>query len=78
MEEPNKEYYVVTPGDYAETLVLDLPGGTYQADWVDPASGSVVGSLTFTHQGGNKALVTPAHAVDIALRIKRTELRVLR
>jgi hypothetical protein len=71
MEEPNKEYYVVTPGAYAETLVLDLPAGNYPADWVDPASGSVVGSLKFANQGGNKALVTPAHAVDIALRVKR-------
>jgi len=30
-----------------------------------------VGSLKFANQGGNKALVTPAHAVDIALRVKR-------
>jgi hypothetical protein len=73
MEEPNKEYYVVTPGAYAETLVLDLPGGNYQADWIDPASGSVVGSLEFAHQGGNKALVTPAHTVDVALRVKRIQ-----
>jgi hypothetical protein len=67
----SKSYYVVTPGKYAETLVLDLPGGTYQADWIDPASGSVVGSLRFTHQGGDKDLTTPEHTVDIALRIKR-------
>jgi hypothetical protein len=66
------DYYVATPGKYAETLVLDLRGGTYQADWVDPASGSVLNSLAFTHQGGSKMLVTPEHAVDIALRIKRT------
>ncbi len=71
LEESNKEYYVVTPGKYAETLVLDLPGGTYKADWVDPASGSVLSSLAFTHQGGDKAFITPEHAIDIALRIKR-------
>jgi hypothetical protein len=70
--EDSKEYYVVTPGSYAETLVVDLPGGAYRADWVDPASGSVLDSLTFTHQGGDKALITPEHAIDIALRIKRT------
>ena len=72
LEDSNKEYYVVTPGKYAETLVLDLPAGAYQADWVDPATGSVLSSVTFTHQGGNKALISPEHAVDIALRIKRT------
>jgi hypothetical protein len=70
--EDSKEYYVVTPGNYAETLVLNLPGGSYQTDWVDPASGSVLNSITFTHQGGNKNLITPEHTADIALRIKRT------
>jgi hypothetical protein len=72
LEESDKEYYVATPGEYAETLVLGLPGGTYKADWVDPASGSVINSLTFTHQGGDKTLITPEHTVDIALRIKRS------
>jgi hypothetical protein len=70
--EDGKEYYIATPGKYAETLVLTLPGGVYQADWVDPATGSVINSVTFAHQGGNKALGTPEHSVDIALRIKRT------
>jgi hypothetical protein len=32
--------------------------------------GSVVSSANLTHQGGNQALGTPEHAVDIALRIK--------
>jgi len=49
--EDSKEHYVVTPGTYAETLVHDLPGGAYQADWVDPASGLVLSSITFAHQG---------------------------
>jgi hypothetical protein len=52
-------------------LVLNLPGGTYQADWVDPASNTLINNVTFTHQGGKKNLNTPEHAVDIALRIKR-------
>jgi hypothetical protein len=47
-----KEYYVVAPGGYRETLALDLPAGAYKADWVDPASGSVLRSATFSHQGG--------------------------
>jgi hypothetical protein len=64
-------YYIVNPGHYLENMVLYLPGGTYKADWVDPASGKVINSVTFTHQGGNKDLTAPEHAVDIALRIKR-------
>ncbi|MGA3167873.1 MAG: hypothetical protein ABSF14_17335 [Terriglobia bacterium] len=69
--EHDQMYYIVNPGHYHETLVLDLPGGTYQEDWVDPASGSLINSSTFTHQGGKKHLDTPEHTVDIALRIKR-------
>jgi hypothetical protein len=63
--------YTVTPGDYSENLVLDLPAGPYKADWVEPASGKVLGTETFTHQGGDRTFTTPQHAVDIALRIKR-------
>ena len=36
-----------------------------------PPAVRCAGPLGFTHQGGNKALSTPNHAVDIALRIKR-------
>jgi hypothetical protein len=60
------------PGSYKENLLLTLPGGTYKADWVAPASGAVLGSETFGHQGGDRMFITPKHAVDIALRIKRT------
>jgi hypothetical protein len=86
ISEPGKQYalhlhhstrekhssYTVVPGNYVERLVLDLPAGSYRADWIDPASGSVVETEAFTHQGGNRTLVTPKHAVDIALRIKRS------
>ena len=63
--------YEVVPGKYVEKLVVSLPAGSYKMDWIDPASGSVVGTETFTHSGGDRTLTTPQHAVDIALRIKR-------
>ena len=63
--------YTVTPGSYIEKLVLDLPAGGYKADWVDPASGAVVRTDTFTHHGGNRTFTAPQHSIDIALRIKR-------
>ena len=53
LEERN-HYYIVTPGNYRETLVLDLHEGTYKVDWIDPASSSVLNTATFTHQGGNE------------------------
>jgi len=49
-----------------------LPAGSYQADWVDAAAGSVISSERFTHAGGNRTIGTPPHSVDAALRIKGT------
>ena len=63
--------YRATPGSYVEHLGIDLPSGAYQADWVEPATGSVVRSETIQHQGGIREFVTPQYSVDIALRIKR-------
>jgi len=48
-----------------------LPGGAYKADWINPASGEVLSTETFTHQGGDRMFHTPQHAVDVALRGKR-------
>ena len=63
--------YTVTPGNYVEKLVLDLPSGSYRADWVDPASGRVVRTDAFSHPGGHRTFVSPQHSIDIALRIER-------
>ena len=68
----NEPAYRVTPGRYSEKLVLHLPAGSYKADWVAPATGSVVSTGTFMHQGGNRTFTTPKHSIDIALRIKRS------
>ena len=64
--------YRAIPGAYVEHLELDLPAGTYQTDWVDPATGATVSSATIQHQGGTRSFISPQHSVDIALRIKRT------
>jgi hypothetical protein len=63
--------YTVKPGNHEETLVLNLPPGSYRAGWIDPVSYTVLGSPDFHHEGGLRNLKTPAYAVDIALRIKR-------
>jgi hypothetical protein len=69
---PSLMYYIAIPGHYGGTLVLNMPGGPYKADWVNPASGMTLSSVAFTHQGGNVELDTPPYTLDIALRIKRT------
>ncbi len=65
--------YKVVPGAYEESPILDLPAGTYQADWVEPSTGGILGTKTLRHAGGHCTVSTPKHAVDMALRIKRTQ-----
>ena len=65
----DKEKYIVQPGSYQETLLLNLPSGSYRAEWVDPASLTVLGSQDFQHLAGTRALITPTYAVDLALRL---------
>ena len=84
MSEPGKQYalyihhsserrgsYIVSPGNYHESLMLKLPPGNYQADWVDTELGSVVQSESFTQGTENRVLTSPTYKIDIALRIKR-------
>jgi hypothetical protein len=63
------EKYIVQPGSYQETLHLNLLAGRYRAEWIDPASLAILGSLDFHHLAGFCTLVTPAHTVDLALRL---------
>jgi hypothetical protein len=66
-----KEYvYEAEPGAYQERFILDLPSGTYQADWIDPSTGVVLENERFAHAGGQRPILTPKHVLDVALRIK--------
>ena len=64
--------YTITPGNYTEVLVLDLPAGKYRFDWVDPATGTLLQTDVVNHHGGSLSRTTPKHTVDVALRIKRS------
>jgi hypothetical protein len=63
--------YTVTPGEYRENLVLNLPPGNYKAEWIDPGSYSTLATEDFQQTGPLHVLDTPTYAIDIALRIKR-------
>jgi hypothetical protein len=52
-------------------LSLDLPGGAYAAEWVNPRTGTVDKSERFDHAGGSRGLASPAFTEDVALRILR-------
>lgn len=69
--------YTPMAGTYSENLNVNLGSiaGTFDADWVDPASGAVLSSVLGI--GWNPAtmtsvnLVSPSYVFDIALRVKR-------
>ena len=89
ISEPGKQYaiylhhstqeklsaYIVAPGSYVEEIEVSAPEGTYQTDWIDPATGTPVGGARVAHGGGMLALRTPEHAVDIALGLRRVGAR---
>jgi hypothetical protein len=62
----------VRPGRYQDTVtLLGVPSGTYGAEWVDPASGSVVRTDVVSPTAGTMELRAPEYSLDIALRMGR-------
>jgi hypothetical protein len=68
MRRPLKDGNAGSPA--SSSLQIDLPAGTWQAEWVDTMSGSLARSQS-VDGGGVRALEVPPYDVDIALRMKR-------
>lgn len=73
---PGRQYavYLCHTGPKADTetnteLKLDLPSGTYRAEWIDTLSGAAIGGESFAHEGGPCALSSPPFTEDLALRL---------
>jgi hypothetical protein len=68
--------YIVTPGKYRETFAFKFPAGEYRAEWVDPATGSVIRTDKISHKGGKREMAAPEYQADIALRmLKQKKVR---
>jgi hypothetical protein len=63
--------YIVIPGNYKHELLVKLPEGKYNAEWIDPASGKILQSSEVSNKPEGQKLITPSFSVDIALRIKK-------
>jgi len=68
---PRLHSYEVTRGSYHEAFTFRFPEGRYEAEWIDPAKGSVVRRDSFLHAGGDRTFQVPEYSVDIALRMVR-------
>ncbi|MBT7161881.1 MAG: hypothetical protein HN904_03830, partial [Victivallales bacterium] len=60
------------PADTQLQLTLDLPAGTYRAEWLNPTTGKVDKTLDIQHSGGARILSAPVFREDIALRLVLT------
>lgn len=65
--------YAVRPGKYNTRMDIQIPPGKYSFEWIVPETGSVCKTETIENTGDILKIVTPEHAVDIALRINRAE-----
>lgn len=68
--EPGRAYAIYVMGRGPVELTLELPSGTFRAEWINTLSGSPESEESFTHDGGPRRLPSPDFAQDIALRIK--------
>jgi hypothetical protein len=63
--------YTVIPGNYKHEIIVKLPDGKYKADWIEPASGVILGSEIIDSKNNTQKLATPLYSIDIALKIKK-------
>ena len=66
-----RAYAIYINGGGEANLVVELPAGTYTAEWVNTKTGNIDKKETFQHGGGNRTLHSPKYVDDIALRIQR-------
>jgi len=59
------------PKPVETSLTVELPAGSYTAEWVDTKTGAIAKREKFKHDGGARKLTAPDFKDDIALRIKR-------
>ncbi|MBI2302008.1 MAG: hypothetical protein HYU66_24150 [Armatimonadetes bacterium] len=53
------------------TLSVELPQGTWQAEWLDPRTGAEAGRAEVVSTGGPAVIQAPAFGEDLALRLAR-------
>jgi hypothetical protein len=75
LAERGRQYAVYIRGGMAAELTLDLPEGTYRAEWLNPRTGKIERSEEIRHKGGPRVLVSPEYAEDMALRLVRAEAK---
>lgn len=66
-----RAYAIYINGGSETKLIVELPKGTYRAEWVNTKTGKLDKTETFRHANGNRTLLSPKYVDDIALRIRQ-------
>jgi len=66
-----KDKTKLNTGDFQTRLELNLPEGTYRAEWIEPSTGKPWLCETVSHRGGGLPLTSPRYTQDVALRLTR-------
>lgn len=65
-------HFIARPGSYRDTITLmAMPPGTYELEWIDPATGTLTGRSQVSSAGGDLTVTTPAYSLDVALRMHK-------
>ncbi len=70
-----RAYAIYINGGREMKLIVELPKGTYRAEWVNTKTGKVDKTEAFRHTSGNRILPSPKYTDDIALRLRRAPIR---
>ncbi len=73
LAEKGRSYAIYINGGSEASLSVELPAGSYRADWVNTKTGKIDKRQDFRHSGGRLTLASPTYVDDIALRILRSE-----
>ncbi len=66
-----RAYAIYINGGSEAKPIVELPKGTYRAEWVNTKTGKLDKTETFRHANGNRTLLSPKYVDDIALRIRQ-------
>ena len=69
LSSPGRAYAIYLDGSGPSHLTLDLPKGHYSAEWLDPVTGSILHTESFSHSAGTKILTSPKFTDGVALRL---------
>jgi len=69
LAEEGKQYAIYLNGGEQCDLVVELPTGKYQAQWMNTIDGKIEKKEQFAHTGGTRILSSPIYEGDTALRI---------